>query len=71
MQKFIGYSVINLTFDYKVIYVLRNPKDLKVSAYHFLQKIQDDKFIGSLEDMVDMFVDGTSMKQKAINCKEQ
>jgi aryl sulfotransferase len=42
----------------KIVYVLRNPKDMLVSTYKFLQSSELDKYTGSFEDFFKMFVEG-------------
>ncbi|RNA22333.1 sulfotransferase 1C2 [Brachionus plicatilis] len=42
----------------KKIYVLRNPKDMLVSTFHFYRKLVKDEFTGEFEDLVDIFEEG-------------
>ena len=43
----------------KVVYVIRNPKDIINSFYHFHRKHPFDEYTGSLEDLFNSFMDGT------------
>ena len=45
----------------KVVYVVRNPKDIVVSYYNFFKSAIEDEFIGSLDDAVDLFVEGKTV----------
>lgn len=42
----------------KIVYAVRNPKDVIVSFYFFHKSIPDDKFVGAMEDMFNSFVEG-------------
>nr|QVK45628.1 sulfotransferase [Brachionus paranguensis] len=42
----------------KKIYVLRNPKDMLVSTFHFYKKLVKDEFTGEFKDLVDLFEEG-------------
>nr|QNH68005.1 sulfotransferase-like protein 2 [Brachionus rotundiformis] len=42
----------------KKIYVLRNPKDMLVSTFHFYRKLVKDEFIGEFKDLVNLFEEG-------------
>lgn len=44
----------------KKIYVLRNPKDMLVSTYHFYKKLVKDEFIGDFKKLVELFEEGKS-----------
>lgn len=44
-----------------MVYVVRNPKDVLISYYNFFKKFKDDEFIGTLDDMVDLFVEGNTV----------
>lgn len=39
---------------------MRNPKDLVVSTYKFLKSMKETEFIGTLDDMVNLFCEGKS-----------
>lgn len=45
----------------KVVYVIRNPKDVVVSTYFFLKSMKENIFTGTLDDMVDLFVEGKTL----------
>lgn len=40
----------------KIIYVVRNPKDMIVSAHKFMQTMVQDEFTGSVEDLCELFL---------------
>ena len=42
----------------KIIYILRNPKDLAVSFYHHLKSQADFDYDGSFHGFLDLFVEG-------------
>ena len=48
-------------YSIKVVYILRNPKDVIVSSYNFFSTFLLNQFVGTLSDMVDMFVNGETM----------
>lgn len=37
---------------------MRNPKDLVVSSYNFFKTFLVNQFVGTLEEMVDLFCEG-------------
>ena len=43
------------------MYVVRNPKDVIISAYKFLKSMKGNEFVGTMDQMVDMFVEGKTM----------
>ncbi|GAB6033123.1 hypothetical protein CHUAL_012733 [Chamberlinius hualienensis] len=43
---------------YKIIYVIRNPKDTAVSLYHFYQMMPAAQFNGTLKDFLNVFFNG-------------
>lgn len=45
----------------KVVYVVRNPKDVVISYYNFFKKMKEDEFTGTLDDVVDIFVEGQTV----------
>ena len=44
----------------KIIYILKNPKDMLVSTYNHVtsDEVDKDKFLGSFEEMTDLFLEG-------------
>lgn len=42
----------------KVVYVMRNPKDVVVSSYNFIKTLKEEEFIGSFEQMIENFLQG-------------
>jgi hypothetical protein len=42
----------------KIIYAIRNPKDVAVSYYNFLKSHKTDEFTGSFETFVELFLNG-------------
>lgn len=41
--------------------MLRNPKDVIVSYFKFFSKFLPNQFMGTLDEMVDLFVEGNTM----------
>lgn len=48
----------NLNKKAKIIYVMRNPKDIVVSYYFYAKSVPGDEFEGTIEDMFNSFVTG-------------
>ncbi|GAB1611067.1 sulfotransferase 4A1-like [Argonauta hians] len=44
-----------MTVKPKIIYVVRNPKDILISYYHFLKMLEPLKFVGTFEEFCDRF----------------
>jgi hypothetical protein len=45
-------------FTKKVVYVLRNPKDLLVSLYKFAKSwTNEDGFVGTFDDLAELFLE--------------
>jgi len=42
----------------KMIYIVRNPKDLVISFYHFMQLYKIEDYQGDLADFIGLFLDG-------------
>lgn len=42
----------------KVVYVVRNPKDVCVSFYYFIKMVKLVGFDGAMSDMINLFIDG-------------
>lgn len=55
------YLPENVEKDSKVVYVMRNPKDLMVSMYYFAKSLKESKFTGTFEEMVEMILNGQYM----------
>jgi hypothetical protein len=45
----------------QIVYAVRNPKDVLVSLYYFLQTIPQDEYEGSFEDLFNSFIEGKHM----------
>lgn len=48
----------NFTRETKVVYVIRNPKDMMVSQFNFFKSLSWDPFEGSFKDLFELFLKG-------------
>ncbi|GAB6033197.1 hypothetical protein CHUAL_012803 [Chamberlinius hualienensis] len=51
----------NCDRKYKIIYCIRNPKDVVVSLYYFYKMTKLYQFNGSFKELVSLFIDGKTM----------
>ena len=42
----------------KIVYAVRNPKDVCVSFYYFIRMVNDIGFSGTISEMIELFIDG-------------
>lgn len=41
----------------EIVYIVRNPKDVLVSLHKFLKSLIASEFVGSLDDLIELFVE--------------
>ena len=44
-----------------MVYVVRNPKDVLISTYKFLKSMKGNEFIGTFDEMIDLFCEGKTL----------
>jgi hypothetical protein len=57
----ISFLPENVQNESKVIYILRNPKDVCVSYYHFAKMSTEAEYKGNFSDFGELFVQGTGI----------
>jgi hypothetical protein len=55
---FFFFKVFYFSINLKVIYIVRNPKDVTVSYFHFIKMSTQAQFDGNFKDFFKAFVSG-------------
>ena len=48
----------NLDKKSKIVYIVRNPKDVCVSSYYFFKMVKEAELEAEMPDMIDLFIEG-------------